>query len=58
MEHVLEIICMYMILQKFIIKCLNKIKFIRNLELNCSYGKGYSVLDIVKSFEKIAKKKK
>ena len=45
-------------LAKIHIKCLNKIKFIRkSLELNCSYGKGYSVLDIVKSFEKIAKKK-
>ena len=38
--------------------CLKKFKHIKkSLELNCSYGKGYSVLDIVKSFEKIAKRK-
>ena len=38
--------------------CLKKFKHIKkSLELNCSYGKGYSVLDIVKSFEKLAKRK-
>ena len=38
--------------------CLKKFKHLKkSLELNCSYGKGYSVLDIVKSFEKIAKRK-
>jgi UDP-glucose 4-epimerase len=29
----------------------------KNLILNCGHGKGYSVLDIVKAFEKICKKK-
>ena len=27
----------------------------RSIELNCGYGKGYSVLDIIKSFEKVHK---
>lgn len=45
-------------LAKIHLSCLKKFKHIRkSLELNCSYGKGYSVLDIVKSFEKIAKRK-
>lgn len=45
-------------LAKIHLICLKKFKHIRkSLELNCSYGKGYSVLDIVKSFEKIAKRK-
>lgn len=45
-------------LAKIHLNCLKKFKYIgKSLELNCSYGKGYSVLDIVKSFEKIAKRK-
>ena len=45
-------------LAKIHLICLKKFKHIKkSLELNCSYGKGYSVLDIVKSFEKIAKRK-
>ena len=45
-------------LAKIHLICLKKFEHIRkSLELNCSYGKGYSVLDIVKSFEKIAKRK-
>ena len=45
-------------LAKIHLSCLKKFKHIRkSLELNCSYGKGYSVLDIVKSFEKISKRK-
>tara|TARA_Y100001954_G_scaffold64969_1_gene70682 strand:- start:340 stop:1320 length:981 start_codon:yes stop_codon:yes gene_type:complete len=45
-------------LAKIHLSCLKKFKHVRkSLELNCSYGKGYSVLDIVKSFEKIAKRK-
>ena len=45
-------------LAKIHLSCLKKFKHVRKfLELNCSYGKGYSVLDIVKSFEKIAKRK-
>ena len=45
-------------LAKIHLSCLKKFKHIKkSLELNCSYGKGYSVLDIVKSFEKIAKRK-
>jgi UDP-glucose 4-epimerase len=37
----------------FFLKNRNK----KNLILNCGHGKGYSVLDIVKAFEKICKKK-
>tara|TARA_Y100001935_G_C17283908_1_gene499164 strand:+ start:567 stop:1547 length:981 start_codon:yes stop_codon:yes gene_type:complete len=45
-------------LAKIHLSCLKKFKHVRkSLELNCSYGKGYSVLDIVKSFEKISKRK-
>ena len=45
-------------LAKIHLSCLKKFRYIKkSLELNCSYGKGYSVLDIVKSFEKIAKRK-
>ena len=45
-------------LAKIHLNCLKKFKYIgKSLELNCSYGKGYSVLDIVKSFEKISKRK-
>ncbi len=45
-------------LAKIHLSCLKKFKHVRkSLELNCSYGKGYSVLDIVKSFEKITKRK-
>ena len=45
-------------LAKIHLSCLKKFKHVRKfLELNCSYGKGYSVLDIVKSFEKISKRK-
>ena len=29
----------------------------KSLELNCGYGKGYSVLDIVKTFERVSKKR-
>jgi UDP-glucose 4-epimerase len=32
-------------------------KYNKSTILNCGYGKGYSVLEIVKSFEKISKKK-
>ena len=40
------------------IKCLEKFsKIKKSLYLNCSYGKGYSVLDIAKSFQKISKEK-
>ena len=39
-------------------KALNKIKKNNHsIILNCGYGKGYSVLEIVKSFERISKKK-
>jgi UDP-glucose 4-epimerase len=39
-------------------KALNKIKKNNHsIILNCGYGKGYSVLEIVKSFEKVSKKK-
>ena len=40
------------------IKCLEKIKKIKKKKfLNCSYGKEYSVIDIVKSFNKFTKQK-
>ena len=40
------------------IKCLEKIKRIKKMKyLNCSYGKEYSVIDIVKSFNKFTKQK-
>ena len=43
-------------LAKIHIKCLEKFnKIKKSLYLNCSYGKGYSVLDITKSFQKIIK---
>lgn len=39
------------------LKCLNYLNKKNNsLELNCGYGNGYSVLDIVKTFEKVSKK--
>ena len=41
------------------IKCLNFInKESKSLILNCGYGKGYSVLDIINVFKKINKKLK
>tara|TARA_Y100000741_G_scaffold29_1_gene42 strand:- start:1812 stop:2792 length:981 start_codon:yes stop_codon:yes gene_type:complete len=40
------------------IKCLEKIKKIKkSTDLNCSYGKGYSVLEIAKTFQKLFNKK-
>ncbi len=40
------------------IKCLEKINIIKkSIYLNCSYGKGYSVLEVAKSFQKIFNKK-
>jgi len=43
---------------KIHIKILQKIsKFSKSVVLNCGYGKPYSVLDIVKQFEKVSKKK-
>ena len=40
------------------IKCLEKVNQIKkSIYLNCSYGKGYSVLDVAKSFQKISKKR-
>ena len=40
------------------IKCLEKIKKIKkSIDLNCSYGKGYSVLEIAKTFQKLFNKK-
>ena len=40
------------------LNCLNYIsKKNKSLELNCGYGKGYSVLDIVKTFERVSKKR-
>ena len=39
------------------IKCLENIKKInKSINLNCSYGKGYSVLEIAKTFQKIFNK--
>ena len=39
------------------IKCLDNIKKInKSINLNCSYGKGYSVLEIAKTFQKIFNK--
>ena len=39
------------------IKCLENIKKInKSINLNCSYGKGYSVLEIAKTFQKIYNK--
>ena len=40
------------------IKCLEKInKIKKSIDLNCSYGKGYSVLEIAKTFQKLFNKK-
>ena len=40
------------------IKCLEKIKKIKkSIDLNCSYGKGYSVLEIAKTFQRLFNKK-
>ena len=40
------------------IKCLEKFKTLKKkLHLNCSYGKGYSVLEIAKKFQKLKKNK-
>ena len=42
-------------IHKFLITNLNKFKYSKIL--NCGYGKGYSVLEVVKTFEKVVKKK-
>ena len=44
-------------LAKIHIKCLEKFsKIKKSFYLNCSYGKGYTVLDIAKTFKKFSKK--
>ena len=43
-------------LSKIHLKCLNYLKSkSKNIVVNCGYGKGYSVMDIVKKFKKIKK---
>ena len=45
-------------LSKIHIECMNLIeKKKKSFVINCGYGKGYSVLDIIKNFEKVSNKK-
>ena len=49
--HVYDLAIIHLLAAKYLLK-----KKISNI-FNCGYGKGYSVLDIVKCFEEIIKKK-
>ena len=57
MERVLEILFMLLIFRTFILKVLKKINFLnKSVLLNCGYGKGLTVMQVVKEFKKVSKK--